>query len=152
MPCRHTVPDWHRHAEGNPAAPIFAGCRLLIKEGERAADPRAIACAFWGHQGDCPQYEGPGKRSGTLPAAPRAAHDEPIPAEPVWPVRPPGTPDRIRTGLMALGITAIVLMLYSLIDLETGWTGSAGRILLSLALAFSVVGHALGLIRLWARG
>lgn len=59
MLCRHTVPDWHRYVRPTGVAtPIFAGCRLLVKEGEPAEDPRTVACKFWGRQRDCPFFEG----------------------------------------------------------------------------------------------
>jgi hypothetical protein len=152
MPCRHTVPDWHRYVEANPAAPIFAGCRLLIKEGERSSDPRAIACAFWGHQADCPQYDGPGKRNAAPAAGPgRAVVDEPLPPEGAWPLRAPGAPDRMRTGLIGLLVVAIAFLLLGLIGLGSGWTGgAAGRVLVGAGLGFSVVTHVLALVRIWA--
>ena len=80
--CRHTEPDWVRFVR-DPAegAPIFAACRLLVKEGEPAEDPRAIACGYWGRQPECPLYEGPGSMASPppAPAAPEA-HDLPLSA------------------------------------------------------------------------
>jgi hypothetical protein len=29
---------------------------LLVREGERASEPRAIACGYWGRQEACPLY------------------------------------------------------------------------------------------------
>lgn len=67
--CRHTEPDWTRYVRApGEGRPIFAGCRLLVKDGELADDPRTIACTFWGRQPDCPLYEGPAR-----PAAPAVA-------------------------------------------------------------------------------
>ncbi len=75
--CHHTEPDWARYVRApGEGWPIFAGCRLLVKEGELADDPRTIACTFWGRQPDCPVYEGPAK-----PAAPAVAA-EAAPAPP----------------------------------------------------------------------
>ncbi len=66
--CRHTEPDWLRYVrDPGEGFPIFAACKLLLKEGEAAEDPRTIACSYWGRQPECPLYEGPAK------PAPRAA-------------------------------------------------------------------------------
>jgi len=150
MYCRHTVPDWHRYTEANPASPIFAGCRLLIQAGERSSDPRAIACTFWGRQTECPLYDGPGKRApaNRLPASP--AQDEPLPAEAVWPVRPPGARDWGRNSLIAVVLLSIGLLLWAGLSVRSGWSG-ATRIVLGIAVGVSVTAHLLTLLRLWAR-
>jgi len=61
MLCRHTEPDWVRFVrDPGEGFPIFAACRLLVKAGDPADDPRTIACGYWGRQAECPLYEGPG--------------------------------------------------------------------------------------------
>ena len=106
MQCRHTVPDWHRYVDpAGDAAPIFAACRLLVKEGEPARDPRSIACTYWGHQRDCPLFEGAGGAARTEPRAAerRASRDVPVAMDAVWPVRAPGARDGMRLVLIGLG-------------------------------------------------
>ncbi len=66
--CRHTEPDWARHVRDPDAGvPLFAACRLLLKDGEPVDDPRTIACGFWGRQSECPLYEGPGRAAAVAP-------------------------------------------------------------------------------------
>jgi hypothetical protein len=158
MRCRHTVPDWHRFAaEGVGAPPIFAACRLLIKEGERVSDPRSIACAYWGHQEDCPLYEGPGKRQ----ASPANASAIPVPTdkatkiEDVWPVRRPGAADAPRIMLIALSAVSAGLLTWAAI---LGLTAHGGvrspegfRYIVATGIAISIVTHILAMLRIWAR-
>ena len=127
MRCRHTVADWHRYAESPEDGPaIAAGCRLLVKEGEQARDPRSIACAYWGHQRDCPLYEGPGERSAPFdPSTVRTSlADVPVDVTTVWPVRRPPTADGMRLLLIGSGAVSAVMLL---------WTATLA--LLGLALA-----------------
>jgi hypothetical protein len=75
--CRHTEPDWLRYVrEPGEGFPIFAACKLLLKEGEAAEDPRTLACGYWGRQPECPLYEGPARPAPRIaeaaPAAPPA--------------------------------------------------------------------------------
>ncbi len=158
MQCRHTVPDWHRYVKpGTDAVPIFAGCRLLVKEGEAASDPRSIACAYWGHQRDCPLYDGPGAA-----ARPRAAgtpgprpEEIPVPAEAVWPVRPPGSKDGMRLVLIGLGLVSTILLVWSGfvgLAILSGKTSAAGSLhVFLLAAAVSIATHVLATLRTWAR-
>ena len=84
MRCRHTVADWARYVRApGEAAPIYAACGMLVKEGEPAEDPRTIACGYWGRQPDCPLYEGPGR-----PAPPAAAAAPSSPPRPEVPLTP----------------------------------------------------------------
>lgn len=157
MRCRHTVPDWHRYvAAGDDTRPIFAACRLLVKEGEAAADPRAIACAYWGRQRECPLYDGPEafprEQAGPIRAT---TADVAVAAEKVWPVRQPGAPDVQRLLLMALSGLSVVLL-----GLALGLTVSAlqGRparshdvVVMLLAGSVSIVTLVLTLLRLWVK-
>src|SRR3972149_2906835 len=105
MDCRHTGPDWHRYVRPTgEALPIFAACRLLVKEGEPARDPRSVACAYWGRQPECPLYDGPGvqRRDPPRPGAWAAPQEVPVDPEAVWPVRAPGTTDRMRLVMIRL--------------------------------------------------
>ena len=156
MRCRHTVPDWHRYVTAAwDGPPILAGCRLLVKDGEQVSDPRAIACAYWGHQHECPLYDGSERQR--EPAPPRGAipgaSDEPVAPESVWPVRPPGSMDTQRIVLLVLGALSIMLL---------GWATILGALALSelristgfaiVALAAGLVSfatHVLSLLRLW---
>jgi hypothetical protein len=159
MRCRHTVPDWHRYAaSGEDVGPIFAACRLLVKEGEQARDPRSIACAYWGHQRDCPLYDGPGGRPETrrpeLPGA--AASDAAIGSEGVWPVRAPGTTDSQRVFLSVLAVSSMALLGWAV---ALGVTALNGRVLptgyrlvILIGGVLSLVTHTLTLLRLWVRG
>src|SRR5574341_47585 len=120
MRCRHTLPDWHRHVVPAAEAPfIFAACRLLVREGERASDPRSIACSFWGHQPDCPVYDGPGGRAETpsgglsRPKSRLASEDVPLGGEVAWPVRAPGATDGMRWVLIGLGVLSVVLLTWT---------------------------------------
>ena len=124
MRCRHTVPDWHRYvAAGEVTRPVLAACRLLIKAGEPAADARTIACSFWGHQRDCPVYDGPGARpTGVSSPVGRTDVDTPAASEDVWPVRQPGATDGQRLTLMALGGLSVALL---------GWAAVLGTVALA---------------------
>jgi hypothetical protein len=158
MQCRHTVPDWHRYV--NPTAdalPIFAGCRLLVKEGEPASDPRSIACAYWGHQRDCPVYEGSGG-----PARMQAggtggirSSDVPVAVDAVWPVRAPGSTDRMRLVIIGLSVLSSALLLWTAgvgLSILSGKTPPAGYLHLTLVAAtVSIVTHVLATLRAWVR-
>ena len=158
MRCRHTVPDWHRYtAAGAEAVPIFAACRLLIKDGDRIGDPRTIACDYWGHQQDCPLYDGPGKRPDRRSDAPKtdASTDEPAPIEAVWPVRPPGAADTLRALLIGLTALSVALLIWAAaVGLAArGGAGMSKRfwIVAAIAAIVSIVTHVLALLRIWAR-
>jgi hypothetical protein len=152
MQCRHTVPDWHRYvAAGAAARPIFAACRLLVKEGVHAADPSSIACSYWGHQRDCPLYDGPESRpKQTVPGG-----DVPVAPESVRPVRPPGAPDGQRLLLMVLGGLSVVLLGWAGVMSAAVLVGGSGRVdylIVSLVGGFvSLLTHLLTLLRLWVR-
>ncbi len=158
MLCRHTVPDWHRYVDAAAdAAPIFAGCRLLVREGEPARSPRAIACGYWGRQRECPLYEGPGERiAGQERRLPQPAPaDVPVAVETVWPVRPPGARDAWRWVLPGLEVAAVALLLGTAIGairiLEGGAPGAgyAGLVLVSAGVSISAL--VLGRLHAWAR-
>ncbi len=158
MQCRHTVPDWHRYVKpAGDAIPIFAGCHLLVKEGEPAADPRSIACAYWGHQRDCPLYDGPGAATTKKAAGSPRTRSEEMPVEPraVWPVRPPGTKDGMRIVLIVLGVVSTGLLVWSgfvslAILIGGGWP--AGYLQVSVVAAVvSILTHILATLRTWAR-
>jgi hypothetical protein len=158
MRCRHTVPDWHRYvAGGEDASPIFAACRLLIKEGERASQPQAIACTFWGRQRECPVYDGPEPRRADRPAGSMASSvwDVPVSPESVWPVRLPGSADVERVLLLGLGgLSAILLaltVLFGLSALGGGKISTAHLAVTLVAATLSLVVHLLTLRRLWVR-
>jgi len=158
MQCRHTVPDWHRYV--NAAAntvPIFVACRLLVKEGEPASDPRSIACAYWGHQRDCPLYDGP-----EAPAKPARdggarilAGEVPVAADTVWPVRAPGAKDGMRQVMIGMGILSTALLLWTAflgLSVLNGRAVPAAYLHLTLvAAAVSVLTHVLATVRTWAR-
>lgn len=157
MRCRHTVPDWHRYVD--PAAdalPIFAGCRLLVKGSERARDPRSIACTFWGHQGDCPLFEGPGTGAKTEPggAERSASKDTPVAVDAIWPVRVPGSTDGMRFVLIGLGVISTILMLLTAgigLSVLRGKIGLVDYLhLVLVAAVMSVVTHVLATLRTWA--
>jgi hypothetical protein len=143
MRCRHTVPDWHRHvAPDAEHAAIYAACRLLIREGEPAADARTIACGYWGRQEACPLYEGPRTAGRPAPGAPRpAAADTPVTEAP-WPVRGPGEPDPGTLLLIALAVTSIVLLAAVVAGVRGTW--------LVLAAGLSLATHVLCALRMWA--
>jgi hypothetical protein len=158
MDCRHTVPDWHRYVRpSGEALPIFAACRLLVKEGEPASDPRSIACAYWGRQRECPLYDGPGvpARDPASPIRRPASQEVPVDPESVWPVRAPGTVDRMRLALIALGVLSAALL---------GWSVSMGLLVLNgralpagyvaltvVGATVSIVTHVLATLRTWSR-
>ena len=158
MLCRHTVPDWHRYVK--PAVdtlPIFAGCRLLVKEGEPATDPRSIACAYWGHQRDCPVYEGPGgpARTQTGGTGGIRSSDVPVALDAVWPVRGPGATDRMRLVMIGLGVLSTALLLWTAglgLSILSGKAPPAGYVYVSVvAAAVSIVTHVLATLRGWVR-
>jgi hypothetical protein len=135
MRCRHTVPDWHRYvAAGEGARPIFAACRLLVKEEERARDPQSVACSYWGRQWVCPLYDGPEPRpaSQLIRATAPAAADVPVALESVWPVRPPDAMDWQRILLLVLGGLSVVLL---------GFGGVLGSVGARRAPAGQLFGH-----------
>ena len=158
MRCRHTVPDWHRYvAAGDDARPIFAACRLLVKEEERARDPRSVACGYWGRQRDCPLYDGPESRpvsQSTRTNAPAAA-DVPVAPDSVWPVRPPGAADGQRVLLLALGGLSVILLglavFLGLAALGKKAPPTGYLVVTVIAGVLSVVTHLLALLRLWVR-
>ncbi len=157
MRCRHTVPDWHRYvAVGEQARPIFAACRLLVKEGERAAESRSIACAYWGRQRECPMYDGPESSPSARPSATTTASvDAPVTPERVWPVRQPGATDGQRVLLMALGMLSVVLLGWAValsVAALLGRPVGSGFVLVALAGGVvSLTAHLLMLLRLWVR-
>jgi hypothetical protein len=158
MQCRHTVPDWHRYVDpAGDAAPIFAACRLLVKEGEPARDPRSIACTYWGHQRDCPLFEGAGGAARTEPRAAerRASRDVPVAMGAVWPVRAPGARDGMRLVLIGLGALSIILMLLTVgvgLAVLHGKRSPAGYLhLVWVAATVSIATHVLATLRAWAR-
>jgi hypothetical protein len=155
MRCRHTVPDWHRYVAAEEVTrPVLAACRLLIKEGEPAADARAIACGFWGRQRECPLYDGPESNlSGHPKPARSVAADAPVAAEHVWPVRQPGAPDGQRVLLMLLGGFSIVLLGWAValsVAALLGRPVRSGYVTVTLiGGAVSLMTHVLVLLRLW---
>lgn len=158
MLCRHTVPDWHRYVDpGAGPVPIYAACRLLVKEGEAARDPRAISCAYWGRQRECPLYEGPGGRSpgrGERGRRPVAA-DVPVAADEVWPVRPPGARDgwaRLQAALEAVSVVLLLGAAAGALGLLRGALPGTGLAVLILAAAgVSITTLLLGRLRTWGR-
>ena len=158
MQCRHTVPDWHRYVDpAGDTVPILVACRLLVKEGERARDPRSIGCSYWGHQGDCPLYEGPGGTARTQPGVARrpAQSDVPVAVHTVWPVRAPGARDSGRLILIGLGVLSIALMLLTVavgVAVLGGMTSLGGFLhLVVVAATVSIAVHVLATLRTWAR-
>ncbi len=158
MQCRHTVPDWHRYVDpSGEGPPIFVACRLLVREGEQSPDPRTIACGYWGHQQDCPLYEGPGAaaRPGPNEAARPAPTDVPVVVGTAWPVRPPTARDGMRIVVMALGVVSIVLLVWTAaiwLSLMRGTAAPANFVVVASAAAVvSIVTHALATLRVWAR-
>jgi len=151
--CRHTVPDWHRFVgPGEGHAAIFAACRLLVREGEAAQDARAIACAYWGRQEECPMYEGPRRQSGLAGTpADRESGDVPIVVATAWPVRTPGERDPFAAVLIGLAIASVLLLATALglaLAAPVRLTGAHG--LLVGALALSILAHGLTLLKAWA--
>lgn len=142
--CRHTVPDWHQHvAPDAEHAAIYAACRLLLREGEPAADARTIACGYWGRQEACPLYEGPRAAGGPAPGEARpAAADIPV-AEAPWPVRGPGERDPGVAVLIGLSVASILLLVAAV-------AGGATGIWLFLAAGLSLGTHVLSALRMWA--
>lgn len=158
MPCRYTVPDWHRYVKPMAdAPPIVAACRLLVREGELAGDPRSIACTYWGHQPDCPVYDGPGARGqgAARPAAPPEAGDVAVAVDAVWPVRAPMARDSMRWILTGLGLLSIALLLWTLVlgvavARGTAIVGDLIPVAL-VAATVSLLTHILATLRAWAR-
>jgi hypothetical protein len=158
MDCRHTVPDWHRYVRPTgEALPIFAACRLLVKEGELASDPRSVACAYWGRQPECPLYDGPGvqRRDQPRTGAWAASQEMPVDPEAVWPVQAPGTTDRMRLVLIGLGVlsTALLGWLVAIgLSVLSGQAEPAATVSLMLvAASVSIVTHVLATLKTWAR-
>ena len=157
MRCRHTVADWYRYlAAGEDTRPIFAACRLLVKEGERATDSRSIACAYWGRQRECPLYDGPESSSGGRPSPTgTAAADVRVEPESIWPVRRPGTTDGQRVLLMAFGGLSVVLLGWAVVLTGAVLLGRQVRldylIVTLVGGSVSLVTHVLALLRLWVR-
>ena len=157
MRCRHTVPDWHRYvAAGEDARPIFAACRLLVKEGERAVDSRSIACAYWGRQRECPMYDGPESRpSGRSSPRDAVAADAPVAPETVWPIRQPGATDGQRGLLKVLGGLSVVLLGWAVVLSVAALLGRPVRtdylIVTLVGGSVSLATHVLTLLRSWAR-
>jgi hypothetical protein len=129
MRCRHTVPDWHRYvAAAEDARPIFAGCRLLVKEGVRAADPRSIACGYWGRQRECPLYDGPESSPSGRPIQIGAvAADAPVAPESIWPVRRLA-PRMASAYLMVFGGLSVVLLGWAVVLTGAAPPGKAVRL------------------------
>lgn len=158
MLCRHTVPDWHRYVDpGAETVPIYAACRLLVKEGEATRDPRAIRCGYWGRQRECPLYEGPGGRGairGDARERPATA-DVPVAPDEVWPVRPPGARDgwgRLQAGLEAVSIVLLLGAGAGAVGILRGneaGTGYAGLVLGAVGVSMATL--VLGRLRTWAR-
>ena len=157
MRCRHTVADWHRYlAAGEDARPIFAACRLLVKEGERATDSRSIACAYWGRQRECPLYDGPeSSPSGRPSPTGTVAADVRVEPESIWPVRRPGTTDGQRVLFMAFGGLSVVLLGWAVVLTGAVLLGRQVRldylIVTLVGGSVSLVTHVLTLLRLWVR-
>ena len=158
MQCRHTVPDWHRYVDpAGDVVPIFAACRLLVKEGEPARDPSSIGCTYWGHQRDCPLFEGPGAAARTQPRAaePPASGDMPVAVGAAWPVRAPGAKDGMRLVLIGLGVLSTALMLLTAgvgLSVLGGKTSPAYFLhLVVVAATVSIATHVLATLWTWAR-
>ncbi len=151
MRCRHTVPDWHRYVvPGNDAPPIYAACRLLVREGERASEPRAIACAYWGRQEACPLYEGPRTSLIEQPGAASGARapEVPVDLESVWPVRRPGEPDPL--GVALLGFSLVAILALTAATLAALAAGAPAVPWLFAAAALSITALVLNALRMWA--
>jgi hypothetical protein len=162
MRCRHTMPDWYRFVDSSvDSPPIFAACRLLVREGTQVSDSRSIACNYWGNQLSCPVYDGPeGRAKGSLetrarPIAPTVFADAPLAGCEPWPVRHPGETDAMRRIMIGLGLMSIALLV---------WTGMVGLLvlrgtampahLLTITLVAATVSAAtlvLATLRAWAR-
>ena len=158
MQCRHTVPDWHRYVDPTgDRIPIFAACRLLVKEGELARNPRSIGCTYWGHQWDCPLFEGPGAMPRTQPGAVErpASRDVPVAMNTVWPVRAPGSMDGTRLVLIGLGVLSTCLLFLTVgvgLTVLGGKTSPVGFLrLVVVAASVSIATHLLATLRAWAR-
>ena len=157
MQCRHTVADWHRYVDPHGASPpIFAACRLLVKEGEQARDPRGIACAYWGRQRECPLYEGPGGRIEVPPvtAGPSPLPETPVAQDAVWPVRHPGAVDGLRVLIGGLTVLSLGLLGWSLalgVAVLAGHSDVRGFVPAAVAAAsVSMATHLLTVLKAWA--
>ena len=157
MKCQHTVPDWHRYVKsGGSIFPIFAACRLLVQEDEQTADPRRIACTYWGRQQECPLFEGSrGAANAESRVAERSApKDVPVATDTIWPVRAPGTKDGMRLVLIGLGVLSTALLLLTVgVGIRTlgQKVGPRGYLCLVLVAAtVSVLTHVLVTLRTWA--
>lgn len=161
MRCRHTVPDWQQYVVSvTDTPPIFAACRLLLREGDRASDSRTIACSFWRHQLDCPVYDGPEARTALSPGEQSwpirqvAPADVPLAGEEPWAVRPPGATDGMRSIVIGLGISSVALLIWTgVIGLSVMRGTAAPARLLTVAMAaatVSIVTHILATLRAWA--
>ena len=157
MQCRHTVADWHRYVEPNGASlPIVAACRLLLKEGEQAREPRDIACAHWGRQRECPLYEGPGGRIDPpqVPPAVNSIRETPIGLDAVWPVRHPETVDgfRVVTGGMTVLSLGLLGGSFALgMAVLGGYADVRGLAPTAVAAAtVSMATHLLAVLKAWA--
>ena len=139
------------------ALPIFAACRLLVKEGEPASDPRSVACAYWGRQPECPLYDGPGVQRKDPPRTGAWAESQEVPVDPeaVWPVRAPGMTDRMRLVMIGLGglSTALLGWLVTIgLSVLSGQAEPAATVPVTLvAASVSIVTHILATLKTWAR-
>ena len=155
MQCRHTVPDWHRYVDlSAEAAPIFAACRLLLRDGEQSRDPRAIACGYWGHQHECPLYEGPDATARLVTTWP-TSRDVPVEVDTLWAVRPPTARDGMRFVVIALGVASIILQVWTAVVglfLMRGTVAPVTFVVVALTAAVvSILTHALATLRVWAQ-
>ena len=160
MRCRHTVPDWQRYVVSvTETPPIFAACRLLVREGEQASDSRTIACSYWRHQSDCPVYDGPEVRT-EVPAGeqsllirPVASADVPLAGEEPWPIRPPGATDGMRRVVIGLGLFSAALLIWTGVvglSVMRGTATPARLVTVTLAAAtVSIATHILSTLRAW---
>jgi hypothetical protein len=161
MRCRHTVPDWQKYVVSvTDTPPIFAACRLLLREGERASDSRAIACSYWRHQLDCPVYDGPEVRTEgstgeqPLPIRPVASTEVPLAGEEPWPVRPPGALDGMRLIVIGLGLLSVALLVCAgvvALSVVRGTATPSWLVAVAMAAAtVSIATHILTMLRAWA--
>jgi hypothetical protein len=138
-------------------APILAACRLLVRDGDRVEDPRSIVCKDWGHQRECPVYDGPEKVAGQplTPTGRPADQDVLLASEGAWPVRASGAVDGSRIFLILMGGFSIVLLGLVAILSATVFGGatipSGYRTVLVIAGIVSLLTHILTLLRIWVR-
>jgi hypothetical protein len=157
MQCRHTVADWHRYLDpAGVSLPIMAACRLLVKDGEQARDPRGIACAYWGRQRQCPMYEGPGATGAPQAVAEGsgAAQDAPVAVSAVWPVRGPHVSDGLRVLVGGLTLLSLGLLGWTVafgLAIMGGYVDVAGFAMLAVMTAsISMATHILAALVAWA--